>query len=226
MQDRAQRGGDRGGGGGGGRGRGRGRGRASSPHGPDAPPTALQAASPQAPPHLGAPALAAWDRWWTHMQAASADVGGENMTEPDFVADFVTWLHRAESDSGAILVFLTGLGDISKVHERLVRRLPESEAVVLPLHGSMATSNQRQIFNRPPPGVRKIVLATNIAETSITIDDVTVVVDCGVHKVMSYDTLNEIRQLSCQWCAPRCGDQGLVAALCAAVRISRGRHAG
>lgn len=50
---------------------------------------------------------------------------------------------------------------------------------VYPLHGSLATSDQRSVFDRPPEGIRKIVIATNIAETSITIDDVVYVIDSG-----------------------------------------------
>ena len=170
---RVQKQGSQGSGGGSGRGRGGGRGRGrGAPRSEEERPSALQAASPDAPPRLGDAARDAWGRWWTHMQAASSDVSGRDMVEPAFVASFVAWLHGAETDSGAILVFLSGLDDVRNVHEALAAKLSPKEALVLPLHGSMATSNQREIFERPPRGMRKIVLATNIAETSITIDDV------------------------------------------------------
>ena len=56
---------------------------------------------------------------------------------------------------------------------------------VLPLHSSVSPEDQKGAFTVPPPGVRKIVLATNIAETSLTISDVVYVVDCGKLKVRS-----------------------------------------
>ncbi|KAL7225922.1 hypothetical protein ACSBR1_021134 [Camellia fascicularis] len=108
---------------------------------------------------------------------------------------------RREGD-GAILVFLTGWDDISKLLEKIkansLLRDP-NKFLVLPLHGSMPTINQREIFDRPPTNVRKIVLATNIAESSITIDDVIYVIDCGKAKETSYDALNKLACLLPSW---------------------------
>ncbi|KAI7992631.1 DExH-box ATP-dependent RNA helicase DExH1 [Camellia lanceoleosa] len=108
---------------------------------------------------------------------------------------------RREGD-GAILVFLTGWDDISKLLEKIkantLLRDP-NKFLVLPLHGSMPTINQREIFDRPPANVRKIVLATNIAESSITIDDVIYVIDCGKAKETSYDALNKLACLLPSW---------------------------
>lgn len=57
------------------------------------------------------------------------------------------------------------------------------QAWILPLHSSISPKDQRRAFEVPPAGVRKIVVATNIAETSLTIPDVTIVVDSGKLKV-------------------------------------------
>ena len=51
----------------------------------------------------------------------------------------------------------------------------------------MPTAGQKEIFNRPPPNLRKVILATSIAETSITIEDVVYVVDCGKTKMTKFD---------------------------------------
>lgn len=59
--------------------------------------------------------------------------------------------------------------------------------------------DQQNIFQRPPPGVRKIVLATNIAETSITINDIVHVVDSGTHKEERYDLKTKVLLLYCFW---------------------------
>ncbi|GMY25404.1 DExH-box ATP-dependent RNA helicase DExH1 isoform X2 [Fagus crenata] len=108
---------------------------------------------------------------------------------------------RHEGD-GAILVFLTGWDDISKLLEKVKANNflgDPNKFLVLPLHGSMPTINQREIFDRPPPNKRKIVLATNIAESSITIDDVVYVIDCGKAKETSYDALNKLACLLPSW---------------------------
>ncbi|XP_075483453.1 DExH-box ATP-dependent RNA helicase DExH5, mitochondrial isoform X3 [Primulina tabacum] len=103
---------------------------------------------------------------------------------------------------GAILVFLTGWDDISALKDKLQTHPilgDTSRVLLLACHGSMACSEQKLIFDKPEDGVRKIVLATNIAETSITIDDVVFVIDCGKSKESSYDALNNTPCLLPSW---------------------------
>ena len=102
---------------------------------------------------------------------------------------------------GAVLVFMTGWEDIVALKEQLRNHplLGSDQVQVLACHGSMATAEQKLIFGHPPPGVRKIVLATNMAETSITINDVVFVIDCGKAKETSYDALNNTPCLLPSW---------------------------
>ncbi|KAF2402338.1 ATP-dependent RNA helicase A [Trichodelitschia bisporula] len=96
--------------------------------------------------------------------------------------------------SKAILVFLPGMAEIRELNDMLVGSNSFMHNTwIIPLHSSIATEDQQRAFSFPPPGVRKIVLATNIAETGITIPDITCVIDTGKHKEMRYD---ERRQLS------------------------------
>ncbi|XP_021727385.1 DExH-box ATP-dependent RNA helicase DExH3-like [Chenopodium quinoa] len=103
---------------------------------------------------------------------------------------------------GAVLVFMTGWEDINSLKDQLQAHPllgDPSRVLLLACHGSMASTEQRLIFDRPPEGVRKIVLATNMAETSITINDVVFVVDCGKAKETSYDALNNTPCLLPTW---------------------------
>ena len=105
---------------------------------------------------------------------------------------------------GAILVFMPGQFEIT----RLIRKLEHSSLLeesevgtlrILPLYGSLSSKDQRRIFERTPEGVRKIVVATNIAETSVTIDDVRYVIDTGRAKEMQYDSLRGLSVLADTW---------------------------
>ncbi|CAN1159224.1 DExH-box ATP-dependent RNA helicase DExH3 [Linum perenne] len=103
---------------------------------------------------------------------------------------------------GAVLVFMTGWDDINSLKDQLAANLvlgDRSKVLLLACHGSMASAEQRLIFDKPEDGVRKIVLATNMAETSITINDVVFVVDCGKAKETSYDALNNTPCLLPTW---------------------------
>nr|XP_025690940.1 DExH-box ATP-dependent RNA helicase DExH3 isoform X2 [Arachis hypogaea] len=103
---------------------------------------------------------------------------------------------------GAVLVFMTGWDDINSLKDKLQTHPllgDPSRVLLLACHGSMASTEQRLIFENPEGGVRKIVLATNMAETSITINDVVFVVDCGKAKETSYDALNNTPCLLPSW---------------------------
>ncbi|MHA6333995.1 ATP-dependent helicase HrpB [Qipengyuania sp. CAU 1752] len=101
----------------------------------------------------------------------------------DHVADAIVSAWRAED--GDILAFLPGVGEITRVQERIEPRL--KEALVLPLHGQVQPHAQRIAIRRDPEGRRRIVLATAIAETSLTLDGVRIVVDSGLTRRAEFD---------------------------------------
>ncbi|NVE94434.1 ATP-dependent helicase HrpB [Altererythrobacter lutimaris] len=101
----------------------------------------------------------------------------------DAMASAVMQAWREEE--GDILAFLPGVGEIERTRERLEARLPDTP--VLPLHGQVQPAQQRAAIKRDPEGRRRIVLASAIAETSLTLDGVRVVVDSGLARMAEYD---------------------------------------
>lgn len=96
--------------------------------------------------------------------------------------------------SKAFLVFLPGIAEIRQLNDMILGHPSfEKHWVIYPLHSTISSEDQQTAFLIPPPGMRKIVIATNIAETGVTIPDITCVIDTGKHKEMRFD---ERRQLS------------------------------
>ena len=107
------------------------------------------------------------------------------------VADAVE--HAWHHDTGDILAFLPGARWIRRTAERLAGRVPGG--VVLPLHGSLDAAEQDRAIAPDPRGRRKVVLATDIAETSLTIDGVRVVVDGGQRRAPRFDPRSGLTRL-------------------------------
>lgn len=114
--------------------------------------------------------------------------------EMDYLAaalDSVIQIHLSEPE-GDILVFLTGQEEIDTSCEALFERMKVlgdtvPELIILPMYSSLPLEMQSRIFDPTPNGSRKVILATNIAETSITIDGIYYVVDPGFVKINAYD---------------------------------------
>ncbi|XP_052864585.1 ATP-dependent DNA/RNA helicase DHX36-like [Anopheles cruzii] len=111
------------------------------------------------------------------------------------------WYITTTQPEGAILVFLPSVAQIHEIYE-MVRKdslLSESESkfVVHLLHSKLPTAEQQMAFDSPPDGTRKIILSTDIAETSVTIEDVVYVVNTGRRKVQKYE--NNILMLHEEW---------------------------
>jgi len=83
--------------------------------------------------------------------------------------------------NGSVLIFLPGLGEIKRLHERLKGGRIFGDPmrfIIIPMHSALSPSDQKRAFLKPDPGVYKVILATNIAETSLTIPDCV----CGENK--------------------------------------------
>ncbi|KAI9471811.1 MAG: P-loop containing nucleoside triphosphate hydrolase protein [Benjaminiella poitrasii] len=101
-------------------------------------------------------------------------------------------------DTGAILVFLPGINEIRKLYDLASSHNvlgDPNKFLLIALHSTLSSENQEKAFDVPPEGIRKIVFSTNIAETGVTISDVTVVIDTGMAKVISYDDKKRVTRL-------------------------------
>ncbi|PQE05791.1 atp-dependent RNA helicase a protein [Rutstroemia sp. NJR-2017a BVV2] len=109
------------------------------------------------------------------------------------------------TEGGSILVFLPGLREIEETAEVLKKNWilginfgNENKYKMFCLHSSLE-ADQKDVFEPSPEGCRKIVLATNIAETSITIPDIQHVIDTGKHREKDYDQVTRVSSLPCKW---------------------------
>lgn len=100
-------------------------------------------------------------------------------------------------ESGSLLLFLPGVGEILRVQEQLATRVG-GDVVLCPLYGALTLAEQRQAILPAPQGKRKVVLATNIAETSLTIEGIRLVVDCAQERLARYDARTGLTRLITQ----------------------------
>lgn len=115
----------------------------------------------------------------------------------DAIADAVDELWRAGTHAGDILVFLPGEREIRDAADHLRRHLAHQPALrdteVLPLYARLSAEEQNRIFH--PSGRRRLVLATNVAETSLTVPGIRYVIDSGLARVKRYSLRSKVEQL-------------------------------
>lgn len=134
----------------------------------------------------------------------------EDEIDHDLLTKIIFYIHT-KMPSGSILIFLPGYDDILEQKENILQMLTDgsfSNSIELfMLHSSMQVTEQRKVFQPLPAGIRKIILSTNIAETSITIDDVVYVIDSGKVKQKSFHALNGSTSLTSVWISKACAKQ-------------------
>jgi len=101
------------------------------------------------------------------------------------------------TEPGSLLLFLPGVGEIQRVQEQLASRVG-SDVLLCPLYGALPLSEQRKAILPAPAGKRKVVLATNIAETSLTIEGIRLVVDSAQERVARFDARSGLTRLITQ----------------------------
>jgi ATP-dependent RNA helicase DHX36 len=129
-------------------------------------------------------------------------VHNDEKIDDALLLEVIQLIVASSNGNGAILVFFPGWGEISEFLMLLESTPPfynRNKYLILPLHSGIPSYDQRKVFDKPPKGVRKIILSTNIAETSVTIDDVSFVVDTGRAKEKSYDPHLKTSTLAPTW---------------------------
>lgn len=96
---------------------------------------------------------------------------------------------------GSLLLFLPGQGEIRQLQARLEEQLTAPDLIIAPLYGELSLSQQRRAIEPAPAGKRKLVLATAIAETSLTIEGINVVIDSGLSRLARFDPASGMTRL-------------------------------
>ncbi|XP_053567900.1 putative ATP-dependent RNA helicase DHX57 [Bombina bombina] len=124
----------------------------------------------------------------------------------DLIEALLEWIVNGDHSypPGAVLVFLPGLAEIKMLFEQLQSNASfnnrrNKRCVIYPLHSSLSSEEQQAVFLKPPRGVTKIIITTNIAETSVTIDDVIYVIDSGKMREKRYDPCKSMESLEDTW---------------------------
>lgn len=132
-------------------------------------------------------------------------------TDYELAASAVSYALALPGD-GAVLVFCQGVGEIRQIMQAIAAH-GRHDLLVLPLHANLPANEQRRVFEPAPRGVRKVVVSTNVAETSITIPEVCFVVDTGRVREAQYDAQLSVHRLVDTWasraaCRQRAGRAG------------------
>jgi HrpA-like RNA helicase len=130
----------------------------------------------------------------------------EESIDHELIVQLVQKLHNETDRKSAILIFLPGFDDIIQLSKLIDDTIKYDYSMFL-LHSSMRTDDQKNVFRASPQGKRKIILSTNIAESSITIDDVVYVIDSGREKQKSYDAISHSSSLRVQWISKASANQ-------------------
>lgn len=119
----------------------------------------------------------------------------------DFIQYMINYISNRQNSDGAILVILPGYTVISKLYSNLKDspHFPPNKFEIYSLHSSLSDVDQRKIFNRPPPGIRKVIISTPLCETSITIDDVVYVINGGKMRRPWFDFERNAKVFEDEW---------------------------
>ncbi|EFO20092.2 ATP-dependent helicase [Loa loa] len=112
------------------------------------------------------------------------------------------------NERGDVLIFLNGVSEISTVAEALkVYAETSKKWIILTLHSTLSTEEQDKVFDIAPLGIRKCILSTNIAETSVTIDRIRFVIDSGKVNLVKFDSKTGMHSLREYWTSQASADQ-------------------
>ncbi len=140
---------------------------------------------------FGAPIVTSEGRMFT------VDISWEPSRDREWLVDHCYRIIKKElsQSKGSILTFLPGMGEIKQLADKLQLSDLSDDVIIAPLYGTLNRTEQDRAILPSPKGQRKVVLATNIAETSLTIDGVTIVIDSGLHREPRFNSGSGMTQL-------------------------------